>query len=472
MTLENFKNNLISCLVAGCLFFCFQGSFAQQAGSETTYPLKEALTKIENRFGVDLAYSNELVGNRPVKQNGWMSEEGLEQSLLQLLSPLHLMFQKEGNNRYRIVEFEVDRRSPEVGRAQLEYLSIRYSNKATWEQRKKELRTCMFKALKLSPLPEKPDSEPIITSRRTMNGYTVENIAIETLPGFFVTGSLYRPSEIEGKVPVILSPNGHFEDGRFRPDQQYRMATLARMGAMVFSYDLFGWGESQLFVDPENHRTGLAMSVQALNGIRILDFLTAFEEADPNRVGITGGSGGGSQTMLLTALDQRIDVSVPVVMLSSYFNGGCPCESGRPVHYCGGGTSNAEISAMAVPRPQLIISDGDDWTAHVPEIAYPYLQKIYGYYGRQEAVKNIHLPEEGHDYGRSKRVAMYEFMADHLDLDIENVRDERGEIDESECTIEEKSKLYVFGRDGENIPDRATRDIKILQRVFEGATEN
>lgn len=247
---------------------------------------------------------------------------------------------------------------------------------------------------------------PLITARRVMDGYTVENVALETLPGLFVTGSLYRPVRAEEKLPVILSPNGHFDGGRYRADQQFRMATLARMGAIVFSYDLFGWGESQLQFSSEYHRTPLAMIVQILNGMRILDYLIGLEEADPVRVGITGGSGGGSQTMLLTALDDRIDVTVPVVMLSSYFNGGCPCEIGWPVHVCGGGTNNVEIASMAAPRPQLVISDGNDWTAHAPEVALPYLERIYGYYDRESLIKNVHLPEEGHDYGFSKRVAI------------------------------------------------------------------
>src|SRR5699024_5096298 len=86
------------------------------------------------------------------------------------------------------------------------------------------LHQCMLKSLKLSSVPPKPDSDPVVNNKRTYNGYTVENVAIETLPGLYVTGSLYRPSKVQGKVPVILSPNGHFNGGRYREDQQFRMA--------------------------------------------------------------------------------------------------------------------------------------------------------------------------------------------------------------------------------------------------------
>ena len=111
------------------------------------------------------------------------------------------------------------------------------------------------------------------------------------------------------------------------------------MGAMSISYDLFGWGESGLQFDMRYHRKALANTIQALNSIRLLDYLLSFDYADPDRVGITGGSGGGSHTMLISAIDDRIDVSVPVVMMSSIHYGGCPCESGNPIHLCGGGTS-------------------------------------------------------------------------------------------------------------------------------------
>ncbi|MCW9705273.1 alpha/beta hydrolase family protein [Fodinibius salsisoli] len=434
--------------------------WAQETGDR----LPAAFEQIEAEYNVDLRYEGGLVKDLWVSDKDWQGEE-LQESLISLLSPHYLMFSKAGEKQYVIKKFEVDRRSPEEGKAQLEYLSHRYDDRQSWEQRSELLRQCMLQSLKLSPLPPNPNSDPIITNKRTYDGYTVENVAIETVPGLYVAGSLYRPSKMQGKVPVILSPNGHFNGGRYREDQQLRMATLARMGAMVFSYDLFGWGESQLQVDSKAHRTPLAMTIQILNGMRIVDFLTGLQHADSTRIGITGGSGGGSQTMLLTALDNRIDVSVPVVMLSSYFNGGCLCESGRPVHLCGGGTNNVEIAAMAAPRPQLIISDGNDWTADVPEIAFPYVQKIYRFYGKESRVENKHFPTEGHDYGPSKRVAMYPFLARYLGLNLEAVTNEKGNIDESAVRVEDESELYVFGEDGSRLPEQAICSFEALQKI-------
>lgn len=459
---------------AALLILCFfllpmRLVLAQTSDDSYKQPLEAVLAEAAQRFDLVLDYPEELVKDKWLNYAAWRFRATPEETLTNVLSPFDLVFTKEGENSYRIRPFEYHRRSVEDGRATLAHLASLYHDVASWEERKKALRECIYETLHLFPLPEAPASEPIITGKRKMNGYTIENIAIELLPGLWVNGSLYRPARIKGKIPVVLSPDGHFEQHRFRPDCQYRCATLARMGAMTFSYDLFAWGESLLQFKPEDHRRSLAMTIQALGGIRILDYLLSLDEADTNRVAMTGASGGGSQTMLLTALDDRIKVSAPVVMLSSYFYGGCPCETGLPVHLCAGGTNNPELAAMAAPQPQLIVSDGKDWTDHVPEIGFPYLQKMYGYYGKKDLVQNVHLPDEGHDYGISKRVAVYKFLARYLDLNLDAVTDASGKIDESACTIEKPEALYVFGPHGENLPEHAIRGFGELEQVFKAA---
>jgi hypothetical protein len=300
-----------------------------------------------------------------------------------------------------------------------------------------------------------------------MDGYTVENIGFEVLPGVYIAGSLYRPAKTKGKVPVVLCPDGHWDKHRYRADCQYRCASLARMGCLAISYDLFAWGESMLQFKYEEHRRPLAMVVQTLSAFRILDYMLSLKEADTSRVAISGGSGGGNHTVLVTALDDRIKLSAPVVSVSSYHSGGCPCESGMPIHFCNGGTNNAELAAMAAPRPQLVISDGQDWTAQVPENEFPYLQKMYGFYGKQDMVENVHLPQEGHDYGINKRIALYEFVAKHFKLDITKIKDKEGKIDESKVTIEPETALFVFGDHGERLPANALHSYDDLKKQFE-----
>ena len=439
---------------------------AQTSDDAYREPLTKVLADVETRFNVKIRYPEELVKDRQVTYAGWRFRTTADETLQNILAALDLSFTKAGDNTYKIKAFEYHRKTVADGKAQLDYLASLYNDVATWETRKAKLRQCMREAIRLSPLPAKPASQPIHSVKRKFDGYTVENVAIETLPGLYVCGSLYKPAKIKGKAPIVLNPDGHFGGGRFRPDSQYRCAMLARMGAIAFSYDLFAWGESLWQFKTEDHRRSLAMTIQALNSIRILDYLTSLKEADPARVGITGGSGGGSQTMLITAIDDRITVSVPVVMLSSYFSGGCPCESGLPIHLCEGGTNNPEIAAMAAPRPMLVISDGKDWSDHVPEIEFPYLKNIYKYYGKEHLVKNVHLKDEGHDYGLSKRVAMSDFLVEHLRLDSRLVKDKAGKYDESKVSIEEEAAMYVFGQDGKRLPEKALKSFAELDKVF------
>ncbi|MEY3577157.1 MAG: hypothetical protein RL394_740 [Bacteroidota bacterium] len=220
---------------------------------------------------------------------------------------------------------------------------------------------------------------------------------------------------------------------------------------MIF---LHGDGESLLQVDPAAHRKSLVNTLQIYNTQRLIDYILSLPNVDLNRVGITGASGGGSQTMLTTAIDKRITISIPVVMMSSYHSGGCPCESGMGFHLCGGGTNNVEIAAMAAPRPQLVISDGKDWTKDVPELEFPFLKRVYDFYPGS-TVQNHHLGMEGHDYGYSKRQAMYAFVAKHFKLNVDALKDKEGNIMEQAVTIEKDEAMKVFGADGKGLPAQA-----------------
>ncbi|GAB4048510.1 alpha/beta hydrolase family protein [Spirosoma litoris] len=328
------------------------------------------------------------------------------------------------------------------GAQALKTFASTYHDKASWETRAALIRKGIREGMKLPEKPKFAPLQPIRHSLRKMNGYTVENVAFESLPGFFVTGNLYRPLNATGKAPGILCPHGHGanQDNRLMEYTQQRCATLARMGAVVFAYDMIGYGDSK----QSDHKLPEALKLQTLNGMRSLDFLTSLPDVDKERIAMSGESGGGTQTFVLTALDPRIKVSVPVVMVSAHFFGGCTCESGMPIHKRPTHqTSNVEIAALAAPRPMLMVSDGKDWTKNTPNVEYPYVQNIYSYYGAKDKIENVHLATEGHDYGPNKRMAAYRFLAKYLKLDLNRVQKD-GQIDEMPNTVLPASDLQVF----------------------------
>ena len=319
-----------------------------------------------------------------------------------------------------------------------------------WEEHADSIKRQIRKGMELEVFPVKTPLNPRYRNKKELKGYSVESVAFESMPGFFVTGNLYKPTgNFKTKsLAVILCPHGHWDKpedyGRFRKEMQLRCASLAKMGAIVFSYDMVGYGESiQL-----PHKSKNVLLFQTWNSIRIIDFLLTLPQADSERIAVTGESGGGTQTFMLTALDERVKVSIPVVMVSAHFFGGCECESGMPVHKDGNKVySNAEIACLAAPRPMLLISDGEDWTKNTQKVEYPFAQSIYKLYGRESWVENAHFENEGHDYGKNKRLAAYQFLAEHLSLKIENIMSPNGKVSEDFVSLLDRNDLNYFNKE-------------------------
>ncbi len=434
--------------------------FSQSYETQFAKPLNKVLDGISELFNVRLKYDIDTVGKVVTYADFRIRSYSVEESLNNVLSLFDYKFTKQDDKTYKLKPYEYMRRTPEDGTKLLAYLNSMYQDTVSWNARKACLKKEVRELLKIDEaLAKRVKAQPILSKIRKYNGYSVQNFAQETLPGLYVCGSIYTPLS-KGKHALILCPNGHWGGGRYNTDEQTRFGTLARMDAVCVSYDLFGWGESEYQVTMTAHRSSEAHIIQIMNGLTILDYMMTRKDIDPKRVAANGGSGGGSQVVLLSLLDDRFTAACPTVNLSSHFDGGCPCESGMPIQLACGGTCNAELMATFAPKPLCVISDGKDWTASVPTLEYPYLQRIYGFYGAKNQVSNFHLPNEGHTFGENKRKGVYQFFIPVFKLDSTK-------LDESKVTIEPEVAMHSFGVKGEKMPANAIRDFKEVEKYFD-----
>lgn len=334
------------------------------------------------------------------------------------------------------------------GRQALADALVGVESAEAWQQRARRIRDHLALTLQLAPRPDRRVHPVEITRVQLREGFSVANLRLESVPGLFVHASLWLPRGRKGPFPLVLRAHGHWtrtaqdHEGRFQSEVQIQCATLARAGCAVISWDMMGWGESLQLP----HADARNVALQTWNTMALLDWALARPDVDAARVAMTGASGGGTQTFLAAALDERIRVSVPVVMVSAHFFGGCACESGLPIHdvpaqpggnvgaYANVGrlhTTNAELAALAAPRPQLLISCGGDWTRNTPAVEFPFVQHIYELHGSHDQVANAHFPAEGHDYGINKRAAAIRFLADKLGFSLDTVRQLDGSLAES-----------------------------------------
>ncbi|HIA48286.1 MAG TPA: hypothetical protein EYN96_10055 [Candidatus Hydrogenedentes bacterium] len=357
-----------------------------------------------------------------------------------------------------------------------------YRSIEEWESKAEVLRRRILLSSGLWPLPNKTPLDAQVFGRVQHDDYSVEKVHFQAWPGFYVTGNLYRPVG-EGPFPAVYCPHGHWEEGRLVNNDinsiPGRSITLARMGAVVFTVDMVGYNDSSQFEHrwskDEYKLWGIhPFALQLWGSVRALDFLQSLPDVDPERIGVTGASGGGTQTFALMAVDERVKVAAPVNMISSTMQGGCVCENAPLIRF---ENSNMEIGALMAPRPLLMISATGDWTRETPHVEYPAIRSIYELYGAVDRIENVHI-DAGHNYNKSSREAMYRFFGKHL-IDPEK---DWGSFTEPPFEVESEEKLRVFingsyGHDSdEEVIATIKRQIELrvdsdYKKIIQGDTE-
>ncbi|NIA29544.1 MAG: hypothetical protein GWP06_06475 [Actinobacteria bacterium] len=345
-----------------------------------------------------------------------------------------------GDTTYRDIRLEKIRKGRDMSYAMPEYKSLH-----DWETRAAKLKKHIFIANGLWPMPEKTPLHARVYDKIEHKDYSVEKVYFESYPGFYVTGNLYRPVGKTGPFPGIISPHGHWQNGRLENSEKAsvpgRCINFARQGYVIFSYDMVGYEDSKQvshhFADTKMHQLwGISlMGLQLWDSIRALDFITSLADVDTSRIGCTGASGGGTQTFMVTAVDDRIKVAAPVNMISAHFQGGCLCENVPELRL---NTFNVEIGALTAPRPLLMVSDTHDWTKNTPTVEYPMMRKIYDLYNADEKLKYVQY-DFPHNYNKTSRDAVYAWFAKWLLHD-----DDAEKYKEKTFTVEAPENLLNF----------------------------
>lgn len=348
---------------------------------------------------------------------------------------------------------ERDSRNTNIPNTDTHFSARSYASRAEWEAQKSRLRRQILFAAGLVPEPEKTPLHPAIFGRLEREGYSIEKVYLETLPGFYLGGNLYRPLGKQGPFPAVAKAHGHWAYGRLEEQPLSSAHTLgvnlARAGYVVFSYDMLGNNDTiqtpHTFGGPAEQLWSFGpYGLQLWDSVRVIDFLASLPDVDKKRIAVTGASGGGTQTFSVAAVDDRVAYAAPVNMVSAIMQGGCRCENAPGLRI---GTFNVEIAAMMAPRPMLLVSSTQDWTRNTPKEEFPEIQKIYALYGASDNVSTVQI-DAPHNYNRDSREAVYRFLAKNV-----QGRPDASTISEREATIERLQDLLVFH--GRSLPGNA-----------------
>ena len=339
------------------------------------------------------------------------------------------------------------------------------------------VKKCRSDIKKIYNLPkEKCPLNTKVTGVLKCKQYRIEKLIFESRPGFFVTANLYIPNG-KGPFPGVVGVCGHSLNGKSYDAYQSFSARLARENIATLTYDPIGQGERFQYPDKkevvpgtvcehillENHLSLLGEyfgTWRAFDGIRALDCLLERAEVDSTHLGITGCSGGGTMTTVLSALEDRFTMSAPSCFITTYlhnFQNELPADTEQvPPEIISKGYEMYDHLASFAPRPVLICTAEDDFfDLRGAKEAFEYLKKVYSTLGYGENIKIV-TEKGGHGYGEDTQKAMVTFFCKHSNLEkpkhlnekIELKTDKDLQVTKNGQVLKEGSKsIFYFTRE-------------------------
>ena len=347
-----------------------------------------------------------------------------------------------------------DRRNTVIATTDTHFAAPSFATLEEWKVRREALRKQVQSAAGLLPFPARNPLNAQVFGRIENKDYSIEKVYIETLPGFYLAGNLYRPLGKKGPFPGMLAPHGHAQYGRLEDGELFSVPSRginhARQGYVVFAYDMIGYNDTMQLphvfgTTPQEQLWSFGpLGLQTWNSVRALDFLESLPDVDPKKLLVTGESGGGTQTFLLCAIDERPKWSAPVNMISLIMQGGSPCENAPSLRV---GTNNVEIAALMAPRPMLMVSATGDWTKNTLKEEYPAMKKLYELYDAGAQVETVQI-DAPHNYNKASREAVYKFFGKQVLGDGDATK-----FGEKRIRVEKLQDMMVFA--GRALPANA-----------------
>ncbi len=394
------------------------------------------------------------------------------------------------------------------------YLDIRdeevskLKSKVDWMKRQKKVKEKLMEIVE--PFPEKTPLNPRITGIVKKDGYRIEKIIYESMPNFYVTGCLFIPDGIVGKQPAILNVIGHTSISFRRHTYQTLIHNLVKKGFIVFAIDPISQGERHQYYDPEKKVSIVANYISedaasragtpkqqhspALehsyignqcflsgvslgryfiwDGIRAIDYLLTRSEVDPERIGLTGLSGGGTQTAFIAAFDERVKAAAPSCWVTQYRrlleSRGTRDAEQNFYHGISKGITHADLLEVRAPKPALIVATTRDYIFGIQGARETYreVKRAYKAFGKED---NLEMAEDDYVHGFTKKnnEATYAFFQKALDLPGDPAQEDVEILKSEELNVTPTGQVsaYLGGETVFSLNKKETQ--KLLEKIEE-----